>query len=244
LALADGYKVIRADGSSAKLVKELYRKDNIVAMLTLTSSDIDNIYFILNAKSVYAKGVIYARMNQPELRVQYNATGVDGILEPYAVVDLKALHYLKKHSEDEKKGIIFFGYTHKSSHLCKRLQEEGIDVTIYETSQKHYEKVKSDGFVDVVLVDGTRGNYLEYIKSLKDVIIVCAMNDEALNVYYSITLRSGGFKDEIVALSDSKEDNRKLILAGVSKIFDMYEESAERFVEMIEKKSDMKGKNR
>ena len=60
------------------------------------------------------------------------------------------------------------------------------------------------------------------------------MNDEALNVYYSITLRANGFKDEIVALSDTKEDNRKLLLAGVSRIFDMYEESASQFVEMIE----------
>lgn len=60
------------------------------------------------------------------------------------------------------------------------------------------------------------------------------MDDEALNVYYSITLRSGGFKEVIVALSDSREDSRKLLLAGVSKVFDMYEESADRFVELVE----------
>jgi hypothetical protein len=63
------------------------------------------------------------------------------------------------------------------------------------------------------------------------------MNDEALNVYYAITLRANGFSSEIVALSDSKEDNRKLLLAGVSKIFDMYEESANLFIELIEKES-------
>jgi hypothetical protein len=59
------------------------------------------------------------------------------------------------------------------------------------------------------------------------------MNEEAINVYYAITLRSNGFKDKIIALSDTKEDNRKLFLAGVSKIFDMYEESATQFIEMI-----------
>ncbi len=61
------------------------------------------------------------------------------------------------------------------------------------------------------------------------------MNEEALNVYYSITLRANGFTSQIVALSDSKDDNRKLLLAGVSKIFDMYEESASLFIDMIEK---------
>jgi hypothetical protein len=69
---------------------------------------------------------------------------------------------------------------------------------------------------------------------MSDSIAVCAMDDEALNVYYSITLRANGFTDEIVALSDTKEDNRKLLLAGVSRIFDMYDESASQFVEMIE----------
>jgi len=66
-------------------------------------------------------------------------------------------------------------------------------------------------------------------------MVLCAMDNEALNVYHSISLKSHGFKGEIVALSDSKEDNRKFILAGVHKIFDMYEESADLFVEMIEK---------
>ena len=66
-------------------------------------------------------------------------------------------------------------------------------------------------------------------------MVLCAMDNDALNVYHSISLKSHGFKGEIVALSDTKEDNRKLILAGVDKIFDMYEESADLFIEMIEK---------
>lgn len=239
LARESGYKVIRADGSSAKLVTDIYRADNIAAMLTLKSSDIDNIYFILNAKSVHTDAVIYARMNQHNLRRQYLATGVNGILEPYDVVDSKALSYLKRHHEENKKGIIFFGYTHKSKHLCQMLRKEDIEVTIYETESERYEGAKRDGFVNVVQVDEEQHEYLEHMKLLKGYIVVCAMIEDALNVYYTISLRSGGFEEEIVALSDSKEDNRKLILAGVSKIFDMYDESAERFIEFIDKKETM-----
>ena len=72
------------------------------------------------------------------------------------------------------------------------------------------------------------------VPDINEGIAVCAMDDEAINVYYSITLRANGFVSEIVALSDTKEDNRKFLLAGVSKIFDMYDESASQFVEMIE----------
>ncbi len=230
MALEDGYNVIHADGSSAKLIKTLYQRGNIAAMLTLRSSDINNIYFILNAKSVQANSVVYARMNQIELRPQYEATKVDGLVEPYDVVDTKAFNYLKKHSQEEKKNIFFFGYTHKSSHLCKMLKEEGIEVTIYEISNESYELAKNDGFTNVILIDQKSSE----APDINDGIAVCAMNDEALNVYYSITLRANGFSDEIVALSDTKEDNRKLLLAGVSRIFDMYDESASQFVEMIE----------
>lgn len=230
IALEDGYNVIHADGSSAKLVKTLYERGNITAMLTLRSSDIDNIYFILNAKSFKTDSVVYARMNQVELRPQYEATRVDGLVEPYDVVDTKAFHYLKKHSKEEKKNIFFFGYTHKSSHICKMLKEEGIEVTIYEIDNESYESAKSDGFTNVILIDKKSSE----APDINEGIVVCAMNDEALNVYYSITLRSNGFNDEIMALSDTKEDNRKLLLAGVSRIFDMYDESASQFVEMIE----------
>lgn len=150
LAREDGYKVIRADGSSAKLVTDLYRANNIAAMLTLRSSDIENLYFILNAKSIHSDTVIFARMNQYNLRRQYIAAGVNAILEPYDVVDSKALDYLKHHHEENKKGIIFFGYTHKSKHFCQMLRKEDIEVTIYETDSEHYEGAKRDGFVNVV----------------------------------------------------------------------------------------------
>lgn len=230
MAMEEGYKVIHADGSSAKLIETLHQRKNIAAMLTLSSSDINNIYFILNAKSVQSDSVVYARLNKVELRPQYKAARVDGLVETYSVVDTKAFYYLKKHSEEEKKNIFFFGYTHKSSHICKMLKEEGIELTIYEIDGESYRSAKSDGFTNAILIDSKSSEAPE----IHEGIAVCAMNDETLNVYYSITLRANGFKDEIVALSDTKEDNRKLLLAGVSRIFDMYEESASQFVEMIE----------
>ncbi|HEY9190234.1 MAG TPA: ion channel [Sulfurovum sp.] len=230
MAMEEGYKVIQADGSSAKLIGTLYQRGNIAAMLTLSSSDIDNIYFILNAKSVQSDSVVYARMNQVELRPQYKATKVDGLVETYEVVDGKAFNYLKKHCQEEKKPIFFFGYTHKSKHICNMLKDEGIEATIYVIEDESFEAAKSDGFTDVTLIDKKSSD----VPEIEEGIVVCAMDDETFNVYYTITLRANGFRDEIVALSDTKEDNRKLLLAGVSMIFDMYEESASQFVEMIE----------
>jgi len=236
IAVQDGYQVIHADGFSAKIINDLYQRSNIAAMLTLRSSDIDNIYFILNAKSIQKDSVVFTRMNQVELQPQYMATKVNGIVEPYEVVDRKAFEYLKKHSQEEQKQIFFFGYTHKSSHLCKILKEEGIKVGIYEIDNERVSLAKADGFTDVTLIEKTHTQSPE----VQEGIAVCAMDEEALNVYYAITLRANGFTSQVVALSDTKEDNRKLLLAGVSKIFDMYDESASQFVEMIEKKDGKK----
>ncbi len=241
LAMSDGYNMIKADGSSAKLIKELYQKNNILAMLTLRSSDIDNIYFILNAKSIYRESIIFARMNHFHLYSQYKASGVNKVIEPYSVVDGKALQYVKKHSEEKGK-VVVFGYTHKSQQLCKILKHEGEAITIYENSEENYQKAIDADFNEVFFVDFEQSKYLDEIPLYKEDMVVCAMYNEALNVYHSISLKSNGFEGEIVALSDSKEDNRKFILAGVDKIFDMYEESADLFIEMIEKHIEEKSK--
>jgi hypothetical protein len=91
-------------------------------------------------------------------------------------------------------------------------------------------EAKNDGFEDVIHLDRYDNEVLDIHRG----IVVCAMDDEAINIYFIITLRAKGFTGEIIALSDTKEDNKKFILAGVDKIFDIYEESASQFVEMIE----------
>ena len=228
--IQDGHRVIQADGSSAKLIKNIYYKNNITAMLTLGSSDIDNIYFILNAKSLHPQSMVYSRINNMMLKPQYEAAKVDGIVEPYVVVEHKTLMYLKRQAKKADKDISFLGYTAKSSPLCKGLKEAGIVVKIYDLDENRLALAREDGFLDVEAIQPDSIN----IPALKNTIAVCAMHEEEINVYYSITLRAHGFNSEIIALSDSKEDNRRLFLSGVNKIFDMYAESASLFIEMIE----------
>ena len=203
-----------------------------MALLTLRSSDIDNIYFILNAKSLHNSSVIFARMNDAYLLPQYHASGVKEVIEPHSAIDEKALRYINN-SIGEKSKIIVFGYTRKSEKLCLKLHNEKKNLIIYDNDEVKREKAIKLGFKDIYTIDYEQVQYIEEIQLQEHDFIICAMDDEALNVYHSISLRSNGFKGKIVALSDSKEDNRKLHLAGVSKIYDMYEESAILFVEML-----------
>lgn len=228
-AFNDGYKVIHADGSSANIISTLYTRDNIVAMLTLRSSDIDNIYFILNAKSISDKSIVYSRINHSSLQAQYNATKVDGVVESYAVAHEITLEYLINKSQKTHDVITFFGYTQKSIYLCKVLKSKGISVKIFELDETRFNMAQDDGFVNTVMIH----HQYHDLPILDNCIAVCAMDREELNVYITISLRANGFENEVIALSDTKEDNRKLRLSGVSKIFDMYEESATHFVGLI-----------
>jgi voltage-gated potassium channel len=235
-AREEGLYVISGDASSAKIIETLYHRDNIVAMLTLTSSDIDNIYFILNAKSIYANAVVFTRMNQTHLRVQYSATKVDAILEPYEVVTDKALQTIEKEMVGYE-GITLFGYTQKSQAILKVLEERGYRLSIYETDSSLQEQAKANGVIaDIYTINDDEMHYKTLLPSLEKQLIVLATASDALMVYQAISLRANGIKNTMVALSDSKEDNRKLYLAGVTKIFDMYEESANHFIALLEQK--------
>lgn len=229
-ATQEGYRVIHGDGASASLIKRLYQKNNVIALLSLSSSDIENLYFILNAKSVNTHNIVYSLINRPNLKPQYKATHVNGVIEPYEVVEHKALEYLKKYESDAQKKIFFFGYTHKSRGIIEKLQVLKRSFILYEIDQKKIENAKSEGVKDICFFDIHNDEPFP----LEEDIVVCAMDDDALNVYVSLTLRAKGFTGIIVALSDTKEDNRKLILSGVTMIFDMYEESATQFIKRIE----------
>jgi voltage-gated potassium channel len=234
--IEDGYKVIHADASSPKIIQKLYQRDNISAMLTLSASDIDNIYFILNAKSVYRDAVVYARINDTLLEAQYRASQVNGLVEPYSIVNERAERYLIRIAKEQEQRITFLGYTQKSRLIIRTLQEKGVDLEVYDPEEEMLEHAREEGCDRVELLSQNAHT----LPLFEERLIVCAMREEAFNLYYAITLRSNGFKGTIVALSDTKEDNRKLILAGVSKIFDMYEESAEQFIEMIEESEKQK----
>jgi len=101
-------------------------------------------------------------MNHAYLLPQYLSSGVHNVVEPYSVVDNKAMHYVKNHSQNKGK-VIVFGYTHKSQHLCKILKKDGEPVRIYENSEENQQKAVDDGFSDVLSVNYENIKYLDDI---------------------------------------------------------------------------------
>ncbi len=66
-------------------------------------------------------------------------------------------------------------------------------------------------------------------------IIFCAINDEAKNIFLTISLRSS-FKDiTIIALANNNEDANKLKMAGASKVIPIVETTANIITDMLKK---------
>ena len=218
---------IYGDGCSVKLMDKLYKQDNIVAMLTLKHSDIENIYFVLNAKSYDRQSVIFSRITHPHLISQYNSIGTDMVIDPYAIIHNRAYHYIVNYlKENPDTKISVFGYGQKSKGLVDTCIKSGIDIEIFDHKERDNQEVKLINFED--------NKHLETLNKLNRNLIICSMDDEANNHYLAISLKVNEFHGKIIALTDTKQKNRQLKLAGADVIFDLYDESAKEFIEKLD----------
>ncbi|CAA6802237.1 MAG: Potassium voltage-gated channel subfamily KQT; possible potassium channel, VIC family [uncultured Sulfurovum sp.] len=226
-AFDSSHITIYGDGCSVEVMKKIYKNEtNIVAMLTLKASDIDNIYFILNAKSYNRNSIVLSRITHAHLTSQYNSIGTDKVINPYAIIHNRAYHYIiNQLQENNRFKISVFGYGQKSKNLVDMCISSGIDVEIYDNVER------SEG--QVMMLDFEKEEHLETLKDLSNNLIICAMDDEAINHYLAISLKVNEFNGKIIALSDTKQKNRQLKLAGADVIFDLYDESAKEFISQL-----------
>jgi hypothetical protein len=103
----------------------------------------------------------------------------------------------------------------------------GIDVEIYDNVERNDN--------NVMAIDFENEKHLDTLKGLSNNLIICAMDDEAINHYLAISFKVNEFHGKIMALTDTKQKNRQLKLAGADVIFDLYDESAKEFIMQLDK---------
>jgi len=225
-AFDSSHLTIYGDGCSHEVMDKIYKNDSVIAMLTLKNSDIDNIYFILNAKSYDKNSIVFSRISSKHLNLQYESIGTDKIIDPYAIIHNRTYHYIINHLQKNNRAkISVFGYGQKSKSLVDMCIQSGIDIEIYDNVERNDANVQFINFEDE--------KHLDTLKRLSKNLIICAMDDEELNHYLAISLKVNEFHGKIIALSDTKQRNRQLKLAGADVIFDLYDESAKEFIEQL-----------
>ncbi len=90
-AIKDGYKAIHEDASRHDVISKFNLEYGNVTILSLTNSDIENIYITLNAKSLSRKIRVIARASDEKMKRKFELAGVDHVLLPNNVANMMLL---------------------------------------------------------------------------------------------------------------------------------------------------------
>jgi voltage-gated potassium channel len=131
--------------------------------------------------------------------------------------------------------ICIFGYGNHGKFIAKGLSQEDFQITIVESSKTFYKNAKADGFDDVYLIDVTSDEAIRKLDITSRTQLVCVMDDEHLNVFVTLSLRSLYEDVYILSISDSINVTKKLKMAGANKVIDLYEVSANKIYNILDR---------
>jgi len=134
------------------------------------------------------------------------------------------------------KEAFIFGYSKRSNFLTKELQKKNFFLSIIVSDSDSFDRAKEDGYLDVIKLDMTDDD--ELLKKLtpkEDDYLVCVMEDSHFNVFLTLSLRELFPKNKIIAISDSFHVTQKLKMAGANRVIDLYQVSANRIYNILNK---------
>jgi Trk K+ transport system NAD-binding subunit len=133
------------------------------------------------------------------------------------------------------KPIAVFGYNEYAKEIASNFKLTGVAVSIYVIDEASLRRASEDGHdVELVELDDDWVNIAEKFDTSK-LVCFCALDDDAQNVFLTISLRAEYPHLFIVALATSKDSANKLSLAGANKAIAKLETSANIIVECLEK---------
>jgi len=129
--------------------------------------------------------------------------------------------------------ILLFGYGNHGKFIAQGLKEDGVTMQIVEEDKGRYEQALLDDFKSILHIDVTKDDDLKALHPEKYTQLVCVMDDEHLNVFLTLSLRSLFKECYILSISDSIHTTKKLQMAGADKVIDMYEVSANKIQNIL-----------
>ena len=133
------------------------------------------------------------------------------------------------------KEILVFGYNEYAKEITSNFVLDKFSVHVYVIDDVSFQNAKEDGLeVELVELDD---DWLDIGRNfdVNEVICFCALDDDAQNVFLTISLRAEYEKIHIVSLATTKDSADKLRLAGANKAIAKLETTANDIVESLEK---------
>lgn len=133
-----------------------------------------------------------------------------------------------------KKNIWLFGYSKSTKKIAESLNKDEFFINIVDQVENNYKDALKDGYESYIF-DITDDEELEKLDIKPNDILVCIMDDEHLNVFLTLSLRSFCTNNQIIAISHSIYATHKLKMAGADNVIDIYQVSANRIHNIFNK---------
>lgn len=133
-----------------------------------------------------------------------------------------------------KRQAIVFGYNEYASQIVRNITSEYESVRYYVLLDESLASASQEGF-DVSQFDlSDDWEEIAMSNTLEDLIIFCALENIANNIFLTISLRATFETVQIIALANDQESSNKLKMAGANKVIPMVEATANVITGLLE----------
>ena len=133
------------------------------------------------------------------------------------------------------KSAVIFGYNEFALEIANSLKTRYNDITLFFLEDKEVKMFQESQFkVSKFSIDDDWLDLQEQY-DINELIVFCALEDTAENIFLTISLRAAYENLIIIALSSDQESGRKLKMAGANKIIPITQTTVNIITEMIER---------
>ena len=129
---------------------------------------------------------------------------------------------------------LIFGHNKYASEIIANVEDKYEEVRLFSLEEESTSIKHENYTVEYFDLSDSWHNVQEHIDT-KHSIAFCVLEDTAENIFLTISLRAH-FKDlTIIAIASDKESANKLKMAGANKVIDLYQVSANRIYNILNK---------
>jgi len=130
---------------------------------------------------------------------------------------------------------LIFGYNDYALEIAKNIVDSYNKIYIYSL-QSEQDIVKNSSEFEIRSFDlSDKWDDINEFVDIKHSIAFCVLEDNAENIFLTISLRSSFSDLNIIALSNNRETASKLQMAGANRVIPLVQTTAEMIAEMMEK---------
>ncbi|MEA2098652.1 MAG: NAD-binding protein [Campylobacterota bacterium] len=129
---------------------------------------------------------------------------------------------------------LIFGCNEYANEIVKNIQHKYKNITVFKHASESRNLELERAGVEIFDFSDS-WDFLKDIYDLENSILFCVLEDDAENIFLTISLRATFEELNIIALSKNKESANKLSMAGANKVIPMVQTTASIISDMLEK---------